>query len=59
MYIQKTEMCRSCRQNGKGRSILKILNGTPAGKIPLGRPKRRWEDNIRIDLKEININTNN
>ena len=40
------------------RSAFKILTGTPAGKIPLGRPRRRWEDNIRMDLKEI-INTRN
>ena len=30
---------------------------TPAGKRPLGRPSRRWEDNIRMDLKKIGINT--
>ena len=41
------------------RSAFKILTGTPAGKRPLGRPRRRWEDNIRIDLKEIGINTRN
>ena len=34
-----------------------MLTGTPAGKIPLGRPRRRCEGNIRIDLKEICINT--
>ena len=32
---------------------------TPAGKRALGRPRRRWEDNIRMDLKEIGINTRN
>ena len=37
----------------KGRSALKISTGTPMGKRPLVRPSRRWEDNIRIDLKEI------
>ena len=31
----------------------------PTGKGPLGRPRRRWEDNIRKDLKEIGINTRN
>jgi hypothetical protein len=41
----------------EGRSALKILPGTPIGKKPLGRPRRRWEDNIRMDLKEICINT--
>ena len=36
----------------KGRSVFKILTGIPAGNIPLGRPRRRWEENIRMDLKE-------
>jgi hypothetical protein len=35
----------------EGSSAFKILTGKPTGKRPLGRPKRRWEDNIRIDLK--------
>ena len=35
--------------------VIKINNST--GKRPLGRPRRRWEDNIRMDLKEIGINT--
>ena len=33
--------------------------GKPTGKRPLGRPRLRWEDNIRMDLKEIGINTRN
>ena len=43
----------------EGRSAFKMLTGTPAGKSPLGRPRRRWEDNIRMYLKEIAINTRN
>ena len=43
----------------EGSSAFKILRGTLTGKRPLGRPRRRWEDNIRIDLKEIGINTRN
>ena len=42
-----------------GRNDFKILTGTPAGKIPLGRPRRRWGDNIRMDLKEMGINKRN
>ena len=38
------------------RSAFKILTGKPTGKRPLGRPRRRWEDNIRMDLEEIGIN---
>ena len=36
-----------------------MLTYTPTGKRPLGRPRLRWEDNIRMDLKEIDINTRN
>ena len=41
------------------RSTFKILTGNPTGKRPLGRPRRRWEDNIRMDLEEIGINVGN
>ena len=41
------------------RSDFKILTGTPSGKRSLGRPRRRWEDNIRTNLEEIGINTRN
>ena len=40
----------------EGRSAFKILTGKSAGKRPIGRPSRRWEDNIRMDLEEIGIN---
>ena len=43
----------------EGRSAFKILTGEPTGKRPLGRPWRRWEDNIRMDLEEIGINAGN
>ena len=38
------------------RSSFKMLTGKPTGKRHLGRSRRRWEDNIRMDLKEIAIN---
>ena len=41
------------------RTAFKILIVTPAGKKPLGRPRRRWEDNIRIYFKEMSINMRN
>ena len=41
------------------RSAFKMLTGKPSGKRPLGRPRRRWEDNIRMNLKEIGINAGN
>jgi hypothetical protein len=40
---------------GEGRSVYKVLVGRPEGKRPLGRPRRRWEDNIKLDLREIGI----
>ena len=40
----------------EGTSTFKILTDKPTGKRPLGRPRRRWEDNIRMDLEEISIN---
>jgi len=41
------------------RSAFKMFTGKPTGKRPLGRPRRRWEDSIRMDLEEICINTGN
>ena len=41
----------------EGRSAFNILTGKPTGKRPLRRPRRRWEDNIGMDLKEIDFNT--
>ena len=41
------------------RSAFKILTGKPTPKRPLGRPRRRWEDNIRMDLEEKGINAGN
>ena len=43
----------------RGMSAFKILKVTPSRKRPLGKPRRRWEDNIRMGLKEIGINTRN
>ena len=43
----------------EGRSAFKILTGKPTGKRPLREPRRRWEDNIRISLKEIGISKRN
>ena len=38
---------------GEGRGVHSVLVGTPEGKRPLGRPRRRWEDNIKMDLREV------
>jgi hypothetical protein len=38
---------------GEGRVVHRVLVGEPEGKTPLGRPRRRWEDNIKMDLQEV------
>jgi hypothetical protein len=38
---------------GEKRNAYKILVGKPEGKRPIGRPRSRWEDNIKMDLREI------
>ena len=52
-------MGRSCSQNGRRQDCFQNLTYTPIGKRPLGRPRRRYEDNIRMDLIEIGINAGN
>jgi hypothetical protein len=39
----------------EGRGVYRVLVGKPEGKIPLGRPRRRWEDNIKLDPREVGI----
>jgi hypothetical protein len=36
----------------EGRGVYRVLVGRPEGKRPLGRPRRRWEDDIKMDLRE-------
>ena len=38
---------------GEGRGVYRVLAGKHEGKRPLGRPRRRWEDNIKMDLQEV------
>jgi len=38
---------------GEGSGVYRVLVGRPGGRRPLGRPRRRWEDNIRMDLREV------
>jgi hypothetical protein len=40
---------------GERRGVYRVLVGRPEGKRPLGRPRRRWEDNIKMDLREMGI----
>ena len=43
----------ACGAYGEGRGVHRVLVGNPEGKIPVERPRRRWEDNIRMDLQEV------
>jgi hypothetical protein len=45
-------MSRACSTNGEKRNAYRRLVGKPEGKIPLGRPRRRWMDSITMDLRE-------
>jgi hypothetical protein len=38
---------------GEGRGVYRVLVGKPEGKRSLGRPRHRWEDNVRMDLQEV------
>ncbi|KAJ4428368.1 hypothetical protein ANN_24387 [Periplaneta americana] len=53
---EKTERLRwagHVARMGESRNAYRVLVGRPAGKRPLGRPRRRWEDNIKMDLREV------
>ena len=56
-YFGRTTARQRGSRKEEGRSIFRILPGEPTGNIALGRPRRRWEDNIRMYLKEIRIST--
>jgi hypothetical protein len=43
----------ACSTYGGGRGVYRVLVGKPEGKRPLGRPRRRWDDNILTDLQEV------
>jgi hypothetical protein len=40
---------------GEGKGVYRVLVGKPEGKRPLGRPRRRWEDNMKMDLQEVGM----
>jgi hypothetical protein len=51
--VAEDEMGGPCSTNGEKRNAYGLLVGKPEGKRPLGRPRRRWVDNIRMDLGEV------
>jgi hypothetical protein len=46
-------MGRACSSNGEKRNAYRILVGKPEGKRQLGRPRHRWENNIKMNFREI------
>jgi len=50
--IEKNEVGGACASGG-GKGVHRVLVGKPEGKSPLGRPRHRWNDNIRMDLQEV------
>jgi hypothetical protein len=53
LYLIQMGMGRECSTYGEKRNAYMISVGKPKRKKPLGRPRRRWEDNIKMDLREI------
>jgi hypothetical protein len=51
--VKEDAMGRACSTNGDKRNACMISVGKPEGKRPLGRPRCRWVDNIKIDFREI------
>jgi hypothetical protein len=47
------EMDGACRTYGEGRGVYRVLVGEPEGKRPVGIARRRWEDNIKMDVQEV------
>jgi hypothetical protein len=56
--IKKTEKGRACGTYGKRRGAYRALVEKPEGSRPLGRPRRRWEDNIKMDLRKVGVEIN-
>ena len=51
--IGKNEMGGACSTYGDRRGVYRVSVGKPEGKRPLGRPRLRWGDNIKMDLQEV------
>jgi hypothetical protein len=52
---RRMKLARHVARIGEKRNACRILVGKSEGKIPLGRPRRRWVDNIKMDLREIGL----
>jgi hypothetical protein len=53
MKSRRIRWVRHMARMGEERKLYKVLVGNPKGKRPLGRPRHRWDDGIRMDLREI------
>ena len=51
--LEKNETDETRSTHGERRGLYRVLVGKPEGKRPLVRPRRRWEDNIKMDLKDL------
>jgi len=51
--MRRMRWARHVVHMGEERGVYRVLVGKPEGKRPLGRPRRRWVDNIRMDLQEV------
>jgi hypothetical protein len=52
---RRMRWARHVARMGEERNVYKVLVGKPEGNRPLGRPRRRWEDGIRMDLRDIGL----
>jgi hypothetical protein len=52
-FLQKNRLAGYVARMGERRGIYRVLVGQPEGKRLLGRPRRRWEDNIKMNLREV------
>jgi hypothetical protein len=53
--VKEDKMGETCGTHGGEKGIYRVLVGSSEGKRPLGRPRRRWENNIKLHLREIGI----
>jgi len=53
MKSRRMRWARHVARMGESRGVYRVLVGKPEGKRPLGTPRRRWEDNIKMDVQEV------